>query len=39
MGEQLLRERKPGPWPGLNVVEQYALAMKKDSCVTVGHLP
>ena len=37
MGEQLLCEQKPGPQPGLNLVE-YALAVKKDPCVTVGHL-
>ena len=35
MGEQLLRERKPL----LNVVDHYAIAVKKDSCVTVGHRP
>ena len=35
MGEQLLREEKAG----LNVVDQYAMAVKKDSGVTVGHLP
>ena len=34
MGEQLLCEQKPGPRPGLDVVEQYALVVKKDSCVT-----
>ena len=35
MGEQLLRERKPL----LNVVNRYAMAVKKDSCVTIGHRP
>ena len=35
MGEQLLYESKPE----LNVVDRYAMAVKKDSCVTVGHLP
>ena len=39
MGEQLLREQKPELWLGLTVIERNALAMKKDSCVTVGHLP
>ena len=35
MGEQLFRERKSG----LNMVDRYAMVVKKDSCVTVGHLP
>ena len=35
MEEQLLCERKPG----LNVVNRYAMVVKKDSCITVGHLP
>ena len=35
MGEQLLRGRKPL----LNVVDRYAMAVKKDSCITVGHCP
>ena len=35
MGEQLLREGKPG----LNMVYRYALAVKKDSYITVGHHP
>ena len=39
MGEQLLREQKPVLRLGLNVIELYALTVKKDSCVTVGHLP
>ena len=34
MGEQLLCEREPR-----NVVNRYAMAVKKDSGVTVGHLP
>ena len=34
MGEQLLCEREPG-----NVVDRYTMAVKKDSGVTVGHLP
>ena len=25
--------------PGLNAVDGYAMAVKKDSCVTVGHHP
>ena len=33
--ERLLWERKPG----LNVVDRYAMVMKKDSYVTVSHLP
>ena len=32
MGEQLLREQKPG----LNAIGRYALAVKKDLCVFVG---
>ena len=32
--EQLLCEREPG-----NVVDRYAMAVKKDSGVTIGHLP
>ena len=39
MVEQLLRVRKPGFQLGLNAIERYALAVKKDSCITVGHLP
>ena len=39
MGEQLLREQKPGPRPGLNVIERYNLAVKKDSCVFIGYHP
>ena len=35
MGEQWLSEQKPG----MNVVYQYAMVVKKDSCFTVGHLP
>ena len=35
MGEQLLHERKPR----LNVVDRYAMVVKKDSCNPVGHLP
>ena len=35
MGEPLLCKRKPG----LNLVDQYAMAVKKDSGITVGHLP
>ena len=34
MGEQLLCEREAE-----NVVDWYAVAVKKDSVVTVGHLP
>ena len=33
MGEQLLCERKPG----LNVVDRYAMVVKKDSCIAVGQ--
>ena len=32
MGEQLVRKQKP-------VVVRYVMAVKKESCVTVGHLP
>ena len=39
MGELLLRERKLGPRPGLNVIERYTLAVKKDSCIFIGHHP
>ena len=35
MGEQLLHEKKPR----LNVVDRCAMVVKKDSCITVGHLP
>ena len=34
MGEQLFCERETG-----NVVDRYAVAVKNDSGVTVGHLP
>ena len=34
MGEQLLCEREPG-----NMVDRYAITVKKDLGVTVGHLP
>ena len=33
--KQLLGEQKPG----LNVEDQYTMAVKKDSCITVGCLP
>jgi len=35
IGEQLPREQKPA----LSVVDQYAIGMKNDSCVTVRCLP
>ena len=40
MGEQLLsgnslRKQKPG----LNMVDRYAMVMKKDFCITTGHPP
>ena len=34
MGEQLLCEREVR-----NVVDRYAISVKKDSGITVGHLP
>ena len=35
MVKKLLCEQKPG----LNVVDRYAMVLKKDSCIIVGHLP
>ena len=35
MREQLFCEQNHGP----NVVDQYAMAVKEDSCITVERLP
>ena len=35
MVKKLLCEQKPG----LNVVDRYAMVVKKDSCIIIGHLP